>query len=211
MSKLSAISAVNLRQIIITGVVLAMSLSGTRALAQLPIGGRFSNIGSGGGGGKGDSLQHRHEDTITINFRYLDSSKLYRFESSIFDVGRRLPMRSNWINLGNNGTAARPLIFTPRTQSGWDPGWHAYDLYLFTVDETRLFHTTKPYTELGFFLAARGEQYIDIFHTQNIKPNWNFSFEYRLINSPGTFQNQNTNHNNYRFTSWNHSINNQNH
>src|ERR1700761_9320647 len=111
MSKLSAISVVNLRPIIIAGAVLILSLSGSRALAQLPIGGRFGNIGSGGGGGK-DSLQHRHEDTITINFRYLDSSKLSVFDSSIFDIGRKLPVRSNWINLGNNGTAARPLVFT---------------------------------------------------------------------------------------------------
>jgi len=178
-----------------------LSLSGTKVLAQLPIGGRFGNIGSGGGGGK-DSLQHRKEDTITINFRYLDSSKLYRFDSSIYELGSRFPVRSTWINLGNNGTASRPLVFSPRMQSGWDPGWHAYDLYTFTVDETRFYHTTKPYTQLGFFLATRGEQYIDIQHTRNIRPNWNYSFQYRLVNSPGTFQNQNTNHNNYRVTSW---------
>jgi hypothetical protein len=193
---------VKLRQLITAGLVLLLSLPGSRVLAQLPIGGRFGNIGAGGGGGGHDSLQHRKEDTITINFRYIDSSKLYRIDSSILDLGRRLPQKSGWINLGNSGTAARPLVFTPRMQSGWDPGWHAYDAYLFTVDETRFFHTTKPYTELGFFLAKRGEQYIDIFHTRNIKPNWNYSFQYRLINSPGTFQNQNTNHNNYRLTSW---------
>lgn len=194
-------SGVNLRRIIVVGLVLMLSLSGTKVLAQLPIGGRFGNIGSGGGGGK-DSLQHRKEDTITINFRYLDSSKLYRFDSSIYELGSRFPVRSTWINLGNNGTASRPLVFSPRMQSGWDPGWHAYDLYTFTVDETRFYHTTKPYTQLGFFLATRGEQYIDIQHTRNIRPNWNYSFQYRLVNSPGTFQNQNTNHNNYRVTSW---------
>lgn len=177
-----------------------MLLPGSGLMAQNPLS-RFGNIGNTGGGGK-DTLAHRHNDTISINFRYLDSSKLYRFDSSIFDLGRRLPLRPTWINMGNIGTAARDLIFAPRMQSGWDPGWHAYDLYLFTVDETRFFHTTKPYTELGYFLASKSEQFIDVFHTQNIKPNWNFSFEYRLINAPGTFQNQNTNHNNYRFTSW---------
>jgi hypothetical protein len=203
MSKLSGIiSAVNrlCRNSITAGVVLVMLFSGSGLLAQNPLG-RFGNVGSGGAGGK-DSLQHRHEDTITINFRYLDSSKLYRLDSSILDFGRKLPLQSTWINMGNIGTAARNLIFTPRTQSGWDPGWHAYDDYMFTVDETRFFHTTKPYTELGYFLASKAEQYIDVFHTQNIRPNWNFSFEYRLINAPGTFQNQNTNHNNYRVTSW---------
>ena len=43
---------------------------------------------------------------------------------------------------------------------------------------------------------------IELFHTQNIKPNWNFSFQYRLINSPGFFKNQKTNHNNYLLSSW---------
>ena len=51
-------------------------------------------------------------------------------------------------------------------------------------------------------IGSVAEQMIHLLHTQNIKPNWNASFQYRLINSPGTFQNQNTNHSNYRFTSW---------
>ncbi|HEU4470807.1 MAG TPA: putative porin, partial [Flavisolibacter sp.] len=34
------------------------------------------------------------------------------------------------------------------------------------------------------------------------RPYWNFSLGYRLINSPGVFRNQKTNHNNYVFTSW---------
>ena len=47
----------------------------------------------------------------------------------------------------------------------------------------------------------------EVIHTQNIKPNWNALFQYRLINSPGFFKNQKTNHNNYLFTSWYQSIN----
>src|SRR4029077_19550899 len=40
-----------------------------------------------------------------------------------------------------------------------------------------------------------------------IKPNWNFLFQYRLINAPGFFQNQKTNHNTYLVTSWYQSVN----
>ncbi len=189
------------RMFISAGLFLIVLLSGSTLLAQNPLG-RFGNIGGGGAGGKGDSLQHRKEDTITINFRYLDSSRLVKLDSSIFDLGNKIPRPANWINLGNMGAAARNLVFTPRMQSGWDPGWHSYDLYLFTPDETRFFHTTKAYTEMGYMLASRAEQYIDIFHTQNIRPNWNFGFEYRLINAPGSFQNQNSDHNNYRINSW---------
>jgi len=70
------------------------------------------------------------------------------------------------------------------------------------MNETQFFNTTKPYTELGYLLASRAEQFIHILHTQNIRPNWNFAFEYRLVNAPGPFQNQNTNHSNYRLSSW---------
>lgn len=184
-----------------TILVLVALFTGPALLAQNPLG-RFGNIGSGGAGGGKDSLQHRKADTITINFRFLDSSRLQHMDSSIYDLGRKIPRPSTWINLGNLGSAARNLVFTPRMRSGWDPGWHAYDLYAFTVDETRFYHTTKPYTELGYVLAARAEQDIDVTHTQNIRPNWNFGLEYRLINAPGTFMNQNTNHNNYRVSSW---------
>ena len=80
-------------------------------------------------------------------------------------------------------------------------GMH-YDPYVFTVEESRFYNTTKPYSELGYLLGSHSEQMINLVHTQNITRNWNAFFQYRLINSPGTFGNQNTKHNNYRFTSW---------
>jgi hypothetical protein len=123
-------------------------------------------------------------------------------DSSILDFSKKVPQPPTWINLGNLGTPARDLVFTPRMLSGFDQGHHALDLYTFRADDTKFYHTTKPYTELGYLLGAKSEQVIDILHTQNIRPNLNFAFEYRLINSKGSFQNQNTNHNNYRGSIW---------
>jgi hypothetical protein len=87
-------------------------------------------------------------------------------------------------------------------KGGWDHGFHSYDIYNLTVQDARFYNTTRPYAELNYLLGSKSEQLIRLMHTQNLKPNWNMAFEYRLINSPGFFQNQNTNHNNYRFTSW---------
>src|SRR4029079_16875974 len=70
-----------------------------------------------------------------------------------------------------------------------------------TIDNTRFFKTTKPFTQLTYLLASGKEQVINVLHTQNIKPNWNARINYRLISSPGFFQTQNTNDNNYRFFS----------
>jgi hypothetical protein len=174
-------------------------------------GGRLQQLGGRGGAGlsqvgqKGnDTLKRRDrfEDSITVRFRYLDSTSTYKLDSSINDFTRRYPIPATYVNLGNNGTAARSLLFSPIMKAGWDPGMHSFDVYKWTLDKVRFFNTTRPYTELNYMLASRAEQVIELVHTQNRKPNWNFLGQYRLINAPGFFKNQKTNHNNYLFTSW---------
>ncbi|HLX91461.1 MAG TPA: putative porin, partial [Puia sp.] len=174
--------------------------------AQNDMASKFRNRG----GGKGDStLQHRSgmEDSITINYRYLDSSRLRKLDSSINDFTKKYPLPWNYVDLGNYGTPSHNLIFTPIMQSGWDPGFHAYDPYLYTLDQTRFYNTTRPYTELDYLLGSKKEQFIGLTHTQNIKPNWNAAIQYRLLSSAGTFQSQNTLHNSYRVNSWYQSYN----
>ena len=102
--------------------------------------------------------------------------------------------------MGNFGNAAHSLIFNPSLKPGFDPGFHAFDIYRFKVEDTRFFQTTRPFTELGYMLGSQAEQMINIIHTQNIKPNFNMALQYRLINSPGEFQNQNTSDNSYRIS-----------
>ncbi len=169
------------------------------AFAQNPLR-RLPGMSGMGGGGKGqDSLKHRDnlEDSITIRFRYLDSSRLQKFDSSILDFRAKYPVPADFTNLGNTGTAARSLAFAPRLESGWDHGFHAFDTYKISFDKIRYYQTTRPYSELGYLLGSRSEQIIHLLHTQNINPNWNAAFQYDLINSPGFFKNQNTAHNRY--------------
>lgn len=176
------------------------------AMAQDDVIRRMQGMGRMGrqAGGKADSFAHRTglEDSITIRFRYLDSSRMRGFDSSIYDFTQKFPVPWHHVTLGNLGTASRSLIYTPNMQPGFDPGFHAFDIYNFTVSETKFYNTTRPYSEADYLLGAKSEQLIVLTHTQNIRPNWNAGFQYRLINSPGFFQNQNTNHNNYRFHSW---------
>jgi hypothetical protein len=54
---------------------------------------------------------------------------------------------------------------------------------------------------LGFLVGSKAEQNLDVIHTQNATPDLNFVIHYRLINAPGAFNSQNTNHNNIRFNS----------
>ena len=148
-------------------------------------------------------FKHRDDlaDSITISYRYLDSLRIIRLDSSINDFNKFFSVPANYVTLGNNGSAGYPVLFTPWLKAGWDAGFHAYDTYRFTIDNTKFYKTTRPFSELSYLLASGKEQFINILHTQNIKSNWNFGFEYRLISAPGIFQTQNTGHNNYRLFS----------
>ncbi|MBS1918390.1 MAG: hypothetical protein JST87_19145 [Bacteroidetes bacterium] len=187
--------------IVLTACLLATAI---HLSAQNPMS-RFQSLGKGSGSKSKDTLlQHRTnaEDSITIHFRYLDSSRLQQLDSSVFDFYKKIPVPWNYIDLGNFGTAAKNLIFSPNMKSGWDEGLHGYDTYKFTAEETKFYTSTRPYAELGYMIGSKAEQFIDIKFTQNIKSNWSWGFQYRLVNSPGTFNSQNTNHNNYRVNSW---------
>ncbi|HNG63678.1 MAG TPA: hypothetical protein PLK54_07980, partial [Ferruginibacter sp.] len=111
------------------------------------------------------------------------------------------PVPASWQYLGNNGAAAYPLIYTPNLKPGWDAGFHAYDVYRFTLEESKFYKTNRPFTQLSYQLASGKEQMIKAFHTQNPRPNWNFGFDYRLVSAPGFYVTQNSNHKSYRLFS----------
>jgi len=148
-------------------------------------------------------FKHRDDlaDSISVSYKYLDSLKSNRIDSSLNDFSRFFSVPAHYITLGNNGSPGYPILFTPLLKAGWDAGFHAYDIYRFTLENTKFYKTTKPFSQITYLLASGKEQFINILHTQNIKPNWNFGFEYRLISAPGFFQSQNTGHNNYRLFS----------
>ncbi|MEJ7914282.1 MAG: putative porin, partial [Chitinophagaceae bacterium] len=169
--------------------------------------GIFRRLGSGGmpsGGGSTDSFQRRDRfaDSITLRYRYLNNSRSASLDTSINDFNKKFPVPYTHHYLGNPGTAATSIVFAPTERIGFNAGFNAYDVYRWNIDSMRFYNTTRPYTELSYLLGTQTQQIIEVLHTQNPKPYLNISFNYRLINSPGFFKNQRTNHNNYGFTSW---------
>jgi hypothetical protein len=178
--------------------LLFLNAGAQNPLQRLPGAGSFGGGGRRGGGG--DSLRHRTglEDSITIFYRFLDTTRYRGFDSSISDFTHRFPIPAHYNFLGNLGNAAKSMLFSPIKAAGWDPGFHAFDIYQFDLAGTRFYNTTRPFSELGYILGSRTEQLIHLVHTQNITPDWNAAFEYQLINSPGLLKNQSTNHGSYR-------------
>jgi hypothetical protein len=165
---------------------------------------RLGEVTRGGnsGGNRKDTIGFEHrddlKDSITISYRYLDSIRRNPIDSSVNDFDKYYPVPSSWQYLGNNGAAAFPLIFQPNAKPGWDAGFHAYDVYRFTLEQTKFYRTTKPFSMLGYQLASGKEQMVKAMHTQNPRPNLNVGFDYRLISAPGFFVTQNTSHNSFR-------------
>lgn len=182
------------------GILLFLTLCSHTLLAQFNSG-RFSGM-SGGGSVQRDTTQHEHElDTITLRYRFLGEPTDFMLDSTMNDwYNAYLRVPASYVTLGNSGSAARNLIFTPRMTAGFDAGFHAYDIYRFTHEGARYYNTSRPYTELGYLIGSKQEQLINAQHTQNRTERFNFNFEYRKVSAPGYFMNQNTDHNSVRVT-----------
>ncbi len=199
--------------------LLLLFLCANQLQAQLP-GGRLNDIlqskrsanntrGSDTTKRKTDSkldtlgFEHRDDlkDSITLSYRFLDSTTRYSLDSSINDFDKYYSIPTQYQNLGNNGSAAFSLIFKPITNPGFNAGFNAFDIYKYTLQGTKFYKTTGAFSMLSYQLASGKEQMIQAMHTQNIKPNLNVGFEYRQISAPGFFVTQNTNHNNARIFS----------
>ncbi len=158
-----------------------------------------------GSTGRADTIGFVHrddkKDSIAITYKYLDSIRSIPFDSTINDFDKYFSVPSTYQYLGNNGAAAYPLIYSPNARPGWDAGFHAFDIYKFTLEGSKFYKTNKPFTQLGYQLASGKEQMIKALHTQNPRPNWGFGFDYRLISSPGFYVTQNSNHKSYRLFS----------
>lgn len=138
------------------------------------------------------------KDSIAISYKYLDSVRSIPLDSTLNDFDKYFSVPSNYQALGNNGAAAYPFMYAPVMKPGWDAGHHAFDLYGFTLEESKFYKTNRPFSRLSYQIASGKEQMIKIFHTQNPRPNWGFGFDYRLISAPGFFVTQNTNHKSFR-------------
>lgn len=101
-------------------------------------------------------------DTVIRNFHrfgYVD-----RFENLYQD-------------LGNIGTAARPVYTPVPERIGAQPGFTAYDVY-WNSEEPVYYNTRSPYSNMHVSLGGRGRSVTHVTYSRNITPRLNFGFTY---------------------------------
>jgi hypothetical protein len=136
------------------------------------------------------------DETAHVFFKTLNSAKRYYPDTSIHTFHRR-PFLQPWHrDLGNLGSAARNLFFTPEYRVGPTMGYRVFDIYRYDIDSLSFYNTTRPYSAFTYLLGSKLEQVSQLLHTQNINPYWNVALQYRKINSQGFYKAQRMNHDN---------------
>src|SRR5690606_36796721 len=81
-------------------------------------------------------------------------------------------------DLGNIGTASRPVYYTSPAQIGSRIGISTFDPYWFG-DRIRYFDTKSSYSNMKLALGGKGRSLTHVTYSRNINPRWNFGFDYR--------------------------------
>ena len=84
-------------------------------------------------------------------------------------------------DLGNIGTAIKPLFYEPFDQIGKQFGFSTYAAYAFDARKTKYYNTKSPYTNMYYVQSGGGTGMLHFTHSQNIKPRLNTTLEVRRL------------------------------
>jgi len=136
------------------------------------------------------------DEEAKITYQKLNTARVFVPDTSLHTF-QRSPFLGDWErDMGNLGSPVNNLLFTPENRVGPSLGYHINDAYRFDADNLPFYNTNRPYSDFRYQLGSKLEQYVSLLYTQNVKPNWNFTFDYRKINSPGFYKIQRNNHDN---------------
>lgn len=145
------------------------------------------------------------KDTIShIKFLFSgEPEQIYSIDTSLNNFEIFNPaVKKHYVYSGNVGAANYPLIFSPSKNIEFNLGYQQFDAYLFDIHRIKFYNTTAPFTEATFILGKKDEQYFRLTHAQNIKPNFNFGFDFQKISSDGIYLRQKTNDLAIDFFTW---------
>ncbi|HEY8935572.1 MAG TPA: putative porin [Cyclobacteriaceae bacterium] len=81
-------------------------------------------------------------------------------------------------DLGNIGTASRPIFYQTPDLIGATSGFQQFDLYWLS-EQVKYFNTKSPYSNVKVIIGGKGRSITAVNFSRNINPRWNFGFDYR--------------------------------
>lgn len=114
----------------------------------------------------------QERDTLFV----LDTTLVGLQHFSVVDkYGRRLQ------DLGNLGTAIRPIFFDAPREIGLTSGYNAYDYYFVSPEAIQYFDSRSPYSKVAAVFGAHGRSMVDVDFSRNINPRWNFGLDFKRV------------------------------
>lgn len=87
-----------------------------------------------------------------------------------------------WQDLGNEGTAAKNLVFELPSNSFTVTGWNSFSpFYAPDIESVRYYNTRSPYTNMAYTQSGNGMSNLGFTHSQNIGPDLNFAVNVNRI------------------------------
>ncbi|MFN6082776.1 MAG: putative porin [Bacteroidota bacterium] len=102
-------------------------------------------------------------------------------------------------DLGNIGSAMRPLLFNAERSIGFQYGFNPFESYFINPQQTKFFNNKSPYTDLFYTQGSNELIFLQAKHAQNILPRWNMGLDFQRITSQGFLLRQITGMYNYQF------------
>ena len=125
------------------------------------------------------TVEYFYSSAITNNTRedfYVDTSVYDLHQFSFVDFHNK-----RYQDLGNIGTAIRPIYYQFQENIGRTTGFDAFDLYFKDAEQVKFYDTQSPYSRLGIILGGEGRALTEAEYTRNIDYRSNIGFSYRGI------------------------------
>ncbi|MFC2125269.1 putative porin [Bacteroidota bacterium] len=125
----------------------------------------------------------------TTNYTYLSEIKTNRIKSynpdtsvSNLHAWTHVNLHANRIqDLGNIGTSGMDVFHEEPYTIGRTSGFNSFKYYFLNTSNIKLYNTRSPFTHLYSVFGGGQRNVVEVTHSQNIKPNWNFGANYRRL------------------------------
>ncbi|REG88331.1 putative porin [Algoriphagus antarcticus] len=114
---------------------------------------------------------------------------LYPQDTALNNFHNYAPLeKRNWKyqDLGNIGSATKPILYEIPDVIGTRAGFSAYDLYFHAPENNKYFDTKSPFTEMSAFFGGGQRNMLDLAFARNINSRWNVGFNFHTIRARKT-------------------------
>jgi len=157
-----------------------------------------------------DSIKQKiKKDSTRVSFFYKDFDKsgkirLHAYDTALDGTQEYDPLyKQNRFSAtpGNIGLSSASLLPSFLAgASGFDYGIHSTDLYLFKNDSVKYYKVLKAFSCIEYEQGAKKEIFFHTLYSRNIYKGLSLGFDFRVLNAPGAYLRQKSNHINFYLT-----------